>query len=145
MAKSVARKTRVVAVRKNARKTRTQIWSGLVKFNRKTAGPFNYSQTVLAARSETGRLLGGLVMQSWWKESFVELLWLSERARGRGLGRELVVEAELRARRRGSKLLHLNTYSFQAPRFYEKLGFRCIGKISGSPKGESRYYYAKRL
>ena len=139
------RKVRIVAERKHSRKIRTRIWRGLAGFNRKAAGPFHYSGTVLTARSETGTILGGLVMQSWWKESFVEVLWLSERARGQGLGRELVAQAELRARRRGSKLLHLNTYSFQAPRFYEKLGFHCIGKMSGSPKGESRFYYVKRL
>jgi len=73
------------------------------------------------------------------------LLWLSERVRRQGFGSELIAEAERRARRRGSKLLHLSTYSFQAPRFYEKHGFRCCGKMSGSPKGASRYYYMKRL
>jgi GNAT superfamily N-acetyltransferase len=137
--------SRVVAERKNAGKIAARIWRGLIGFNRKTAGPLHYSRTVLTARSETGRILGGLILQSWWKESFVELLWLSERARGQGLGSALIAEAERRARRRGSKLLHLSTYSFQAPRFYEKLGFRCVGKMSGSPKGASRYYYMKRL
>jgi hypothetical protein len=39
----------------------------------------------------------------------------------------------------------VNTYSFQAPRFYEKQGYRRFGRISGSPKGESRYFYVKRL
>ena len=69
----------------------------------------------------------------------------SERARRGGLGSELIAEAERRARRRGSQLLHLSTYSFQAPEFYEKLSFRRVGKMSGSPKGASRYYYLKRL
>ena len=41
--------------------------------------------------------------------------------------------------------MHLNTYSFQAAPFYEKQGFRRLGKFSGSPKGESRYFYVKRL
>ena len=145
MARTAARKARVVAERKNAGKVAKQIWRGLIRFNLETAGPFRYSRTVLTARSETGRIVGGLVMQSWWKESFVEVLWLAARARRHGAGTELIAEAERRARRRGSKLMHLSTYSFQAPRFYEKLGFRSIGKMSGSPKGESRYYYVKRL
>ena len=138
-------KARVVAERRNARKVVAQLWRGLARFNQKTAGKYRYSRDVLTARSETGRTVGGLILQSWWKESYVELLWLSDRARRQGRGRELIAEAERRARRRGSKLLHLNTYSFQAPRFYEKLGFRCFGRMSGSPKGESRYFYAKRL
>lgn len=145
MAKSGTYKARVVAERKNAGKIGARIWRGLIGFNRKTAGPFHYSRAVLTARSERGTILGGLIMQSWWKETFVEVLWLSRRARGHGLGSELIAEAERRARRRGSKLLHLSTYSFQAPRFYEKLGFRRCGKMSGSPNGESRFYYLKRL
>jgi len=39
----------------------------------------------------------------------------------------------------------LNTYSFQAPGFYEKLGFKRVGGMSGSPPGESRHFYVKRL
>jgi GNAT superfamily N-acetyltransferase len=135
----------VVAERRNARKVVAQLWRGLARFNQKTAGKYHYSRDVLAARSETGRIVGGLILQSWWKESYIELLWLSDRARRQGVGSELIAEAERRARRRGSRLLHLNTYSFQAPRFYEKLGFRCFGRMSGSPKGESRYFYVKRL
>jgi len=84
-------------------------------------------------------------MQSYWRETYVELLWLSARARGFGTGAKLVAEAERRARRRGSRLIHLNTYSFQAPGFYEALGYRRFGAVSGSPRGERRYYYAKRL
>ena len=144
-AKAKARKPRVAAERKHARKVAARLWSGLLSFNRKTAGPFRYTRTVLTARSEAGKILGGLILQSYWNESYVELLWLSTRARKHGIGRELMAEAERRARNRGSRLLHLNTYSFQAPGFYEKLGFRRFGKMSGSPKGASRYFYVKGL
>jgi len=122
-----------------------KLWNGLLRFNRKTAGPFRYSRVVLTVRSRKGQVLGGLILQSYWKESYVELLWLSERARGQGYGRLLVQEAERRARRRGSRLMHLNTYSFQAPGFYEKLGFRRFGGMRGSPAGESRHFYVKVL
>ena len=144
-AKPTKRKASIVAERSNARDASRLLWRGLARFNQKTAGKYHYRRTVLTARSDSGRIVGGLILQSWWKESYIELLWLSERERRRGVGSELVAEAERRARRRGSKLLHLNTYSFQAPRFYEKLGFRCCGRMSGSPKGESRYFYVKVL
>jgi GNAT superfamily N-acetyltransferase len=142
---SGARKGRVIAERKDARAVARQLWRGLLRFNRQTAGPFNYSRLVLSVRSASGRVLGGLILQSYWKESYVELLWLADRARGHGYGRELIQEAERRARRRGSRLIHLNTYSFQAPGFYEKLGYRRCGAMSGSPKGARRYFYVKHL
>lgn len=100
---------------------------------------------VLCARDQKGKLLGGLIMQSYWRETYIELLWLSERARGAGTGAKLIAEAERRARRYGSRLIHLNTYSFQAPGFYERQGYRRFGALSGSPRGRRRYFYMKQL
>jgi len=138
-------KERIVAERADARAVSRKLWDGLIRYNRKKAGPLRYARTVLAIRDGAGRVLGGLILQSYWKESYVELLWLSERARRLGTGRRLMQEAERRARRRGSLLMHLNTYSFQAPGFYEKLGFKRFGGMQGSPAGESRHFYVKRL
>lgn len=116
-----------------------------MNFNRQHAGPLNYERVVLSARDGKGRLLGGLILQSYWRESYIEVFWLAARARRKGCGSRLIEEAERRARRRGSRLIHVNTYSFQAPRFYEKKGYRRFGGISGSPRGASRYFYVKRL
>src|SRR5262245_11049667 len=122
-----------------------RLWKGLVNFNREQVGPLRYKRDVISARDGKGRLLGGVILQSYWLETYVELLWLSERARKQGLGRELIEEAERRAHRRGSRIMHLSTYSFQAPGFYQKLGFRRVGAIAGSPKSATRYFYVKRL
>lgn len=106
--------TRIVVERSNPAKASRELWKGLVKFNRQQAGPLKYSRTVLSVRDGKGRLLGGLILQSYWRESYIELLWLSARARRAGFGRRLIEEAERRARRRGSRLIHLKTYSFRA-------------------------------
>jgi len=136
---------RIIAERAGASAASRRLWDGLIRFNRKMTGPLRYTRVVLTVRSASGSVLGGLILQSYWKESYVELLWLSERARRLGAGRRLMQEAERRARRRGSLLMHLNTYSFQAPGFYEKLGFKRFGGMQGSPAGESRHFYVKRL
>jgi GNAT superfamily N-acetyltransferase len=136
---------RVLAERTNASAVSRELWKGLVRFNRQQAGPLRYRRTVLSVRDDKGRLLGGLILQSYWKESYVELLWLSTRARRAGYGSKLILEAERRARRRGSRLIHLNTYSFQAPGFYEKQGYQRFGGMAGSPQGASRHFYVKRL
>jgi GNAT superfamily N-acetyltransferase len=136
---------RIGVERSNRTAASRKLWRGLVRFNRERAGAFKYSRTIVSARDRKGRLLGGLILQSYWRESYIELLWLSARARGKGIGSKLLEEAEQRARRRGSRLIHLNTYSFQAPGFYEKQGYRRFGRISGSPRGESRHFYVKRL
>jgi len=136
---------RVAVERSNSAAVSRELWRGLVRFNREQAGPLKYSRSVISVRGRKGRVLGGLILQSYWQESYIEMLWLSASARGKGLGSRLLKEAERHARRRGSRLIHLNTYSFQAPGFYEKLGYRRFGGISGSPQGKSRHFYVKRL
>ena len=135
----------VVERQSRAQAVSRELWKGLVRFNRAHAGPLRYTRIVLSARDSKGRLLGGLILQSYWRESYIELLWLSARARGAGIGSGLIREAERRARRRGSRLIHLNTFSFQAPGFYRKQGYRRFGAMTGSPKGHSRHFYVKQL
>src|SRR5258706_625339 len=74
-------KLRVVAEKKRAREGSSELWRGLVGYNAKSAGPLKYTRLVLAARDESGRVVGGVILQSYWKETYVELLWLSDRAR----------------------------------------------------------------
>lgn len=136
---------RIVAERSNSVALSKELWNGLLRFNREQGGPFRYRRTVLTARDAKKKLLGGLILESYWRESYVELLWLSAKSRGSGLGSRLIKEAERRAKRRGSYLIHLNTFSFQAPGFYEKQGYQRFGGMSGSPRGESRHYYVKHL
>jgi GNAT superfamily N-acetyltransferase len=136
---------RIVLERSRSAAVSDALWDGLIRFNRKRAGLLRYTRKVLSVRDGKGKLLGGLILESYWRESYVELLWLSQRARGSGLGSKLLKEAERVAQRRGSVLIHLNTFSFQAPRFYAKQGYRRFGAMSGSPKGQRRYFYVKRL
>lgn len=137
--------TRIAVERSGASEVSKALWKGLIAYNRQQAGRLRYTRKVLSARDAKGRLLGGLILQSYWRESYIELLWLSAKARRGGTGSRLIAEAERIARKRGSLLIHLNTYSFQAPGFYEKQGYRRIGGMAGSPRGHSRHFYVKQL
>ena len=83
MQKSRPRKAvcKVVVERTNSAATSRKLWKGLVRFNREQAGPLRYSRTVLSVRDEKGRLLGGLITQSWWKKPILSCFGsLPERA-----------------------------------------------------------------
>lgn len=136
---------RVVAEKANAARIVRFVRVGLNKYNRTTAGPFGYSRAVLSAREGSRSIVGGLVCELFWNVMYVELLWIAKTARGRGHGRRLMREAERKARRHGSRLIYLSTYSFQAPGFYEKLGYRRFGEIKDFPPDESRIFYVKHL
>lgn len=135
----------MVRERRRAAAVARRALNGLIAHNRAYAGPHRYRKLVLSAR-EGRRIVGGLVGDCAWNYVYVHLLWVDEAARGRDYGSALMREAERVARERGAAIVWLNTFSFQAPRFYEKLGYRRFAALKGTPaKGATRFFYAKRL
>ena len=65
--------------------------------------------------------------------------------RGSGLGRRLMAMAEKAARGEGCVGIWLDTFEFQAPGFYEKLGFTPFGELPDHPRGGRRLFLHKRL
>jgi predicted N-acetyltransferase YhbS len=135
----------IVEEKRNARAVERRIRSGLIAYNASKVGAPRYRPLVLSARDANGRLIGGLAGQLYWNVLYIELLWLEEGERTRGLGSRLMQEAEKRARRAGKELIYLNSYTFQAPGFYRKLGFRSVGRVRDYPRGESRIFLIKEL
>lgn len=91
------------------------------------------------------RFLGGVTTRTVQEWMYVSLLAVSPEARGTGLGAQLIATAEAAARERGLVGVWLDTFSFQAPGFYEKLGYSRFGALPDSPVGEERIFFAKRL
>lgn len=136
---------RVVREKRNAAAVEKLTRDGLIAHNRPFAGPARYKRLVLSAR-EDRRVVGGLVGDCLWNFVYVHLLWVDESARGRDHGTKLMREAERVAREHGAAMVWLNTFSFQAPKFYEKLGYRRFAALKGTPaKGTTRFFYVKQL
>jgi ribosomal protein S18 acetylase RimI-like enzyme len=89
--------------------------------------------------------LAGLVGETFFGWMFVSLLWVSERHRGNGWGSSLMRTAEAEARERGVRHVYLDSFSFQAPAFYEKLGYREFGRLKDFPAGYDRVWMTKAL
>ena len=136
---------RIVRETRNARAVARRVRSGLIAYNVAKVGAPDYRRLVLSARDAAGRIIGGLTGELYWNALYIELLWLKESARGSGVGRRLMRRAEAIARRAGKELVYLNSYSFQAPGFYRKLGFRSFGRILNYPRGENRIFFVKNL
>ena len=90
-----------------------------------------------------GQLLGGLAAQTYWEWLYVDDLWLQDRLRGKGLGREMMRQVENLARQRGIQKAFLKTFDFQARGFYEKLGYRVVGQLDDYPPGQIFYWMRK--
>ena len=82
---------------------------------------------------------------TWGGYAHVEVLWVSEPLRGKGVGRRLLEAAEAEARSRGCTSIVLSSHEFQAPRFYAKLGYRPVGTTEDTPVGYRGFHFQKRL
>jgi cation transport ATPase len=49
------------------------------------------------------------------------------------------------AAERGCRHAHLDTFSYQARPFYERLGYRLFGELENYPPGHSRFFLRKQL
>lgn len=67
-----------------------------------------------------------------------------DRLRGQDVGTRMMAEAESEARRRRCRAIVLYTISFQAPGFYEKLGYRVFGLGGLRPAGDEPYLHGER-
>ncbi|KKB78885.1 hypothetical protein VW35_10415 [Devosia soli] len=128
--------------------TRAAILDGLLAYNAaKTEGRFGAPRTIALALKdpETGASVGGLTARVSYSRMFVELLFIPEHLRGKGLGEKLMAEAEKVAKDLGCIGIWLDTFSFQAPGFYKKIGYQEFGAISDYPPGFSRHFFHKPL
>jgi GNAT superfamily N-acetyltransferase len=96
-------------------------------------------------RDERGEVLGGLLGNIWAGWLHVGTLGVAAPIRRRGFGRELMQHAEAYAIARGCTNAFLDTFSFQARPFYEKLGYRVFGTLENHPAGHEHYFMAKQL
>ena len=70
---------------------------------------------------------------------------MQERYRRQGLGTLLLRSAEAEAIARGCVQVVLATHSFQAPKFYERMGYQQKYAIEGRPQGHANIIYVKAL
>jgi ribosomal protein S18 acetylase RimI-like enzyme len=81
-------------------------------------------------RDDDENIVGGLTAKTYWEYLEIPFLWVDEGQRRSGVGAQLMANAEGEARMRGCKHAFLDTLSFQALGFYQKLGYQEFGRLS---------------
>lgn len=121
------------------------ILEALIRYNDAAVGPSGYEPVAILIRDDRDETLGGL----WGKVSydwlFVELLFVPELLRGQKLGTQLMNAAEQLARERKCEGIWLDTYEFQAPAFYQSLGYKVFGQLADYPRNSGRFFLRKML
>ena len=133
-----------IKIEKQQGQTKRAVIKGLVAYNTQKAGKMGYAPVTISLR-EKGKIVGGIVGEIFFGWMFVHLFWIDDKFRGKGFGTRLLDAAEKEARKRGVKNVYLDTFSFQAPGFYKKLGYREFGRLKAFPVGHHRSWMTKAL
>ena len=117
----------------------------LRQFNDENVGEDGHLSLNLIEYDKDGNVIAGILGGTYWGWMYVDILWVHENHRKKGIGSKLLMEAEEEAIRRGCHHVHLDTMSWQAPDFYKKHGYEVIGILPHIPKGNYKYLLQKKL
>ncbi|MEU3601141.1 GNAT family N-acetyltransferase [Streptomyces sp. NPDC006798] len=120
---------------------------GLDEVNFPATGTTAADQTSLSVKivGDDGELIGGLTGWTWGGLFGIEMLWIRAASRRDGWGGRLLLAAEEEARARGCDRACVSSFTFQAPGFYQRHGYRETGRTLGFPGGAEDVHMFKRL
>jgi GNAT superfamily N-acetyltransferase len=105
----------------------------------------DWSPRWIIGRDKDGVVQAGVRFVLAFEWLFVNWLWVADAYRQHGVGSKLMSDAEAAARAQGCRAAYLDTFTFQAPKFYEQLGYREFGRLNDFPPGHSRIWFSKAL
>jgi len=97
----------------------------------------------ICARGTRGEMIGGIYGDAFLGCMEIDRVWIAEQHRRGGLGTRLLAMMEDEAAKIGCTILYLSTLSFQAPLFYEKVGFERFGTLKLDDRGTEKILYSK--
>ena len=121
------------------------IRDALNQFNSEKVGEDSHTPLNIVEHDEIGNTIGGILGGTYWGWMYIDVLWVHENHRHKGIGSKLLREAEKEAISRGCHHVHLDTMSWQAPEFYRKQGYEVIGTLPNIPSGNQKYLLIKAL
>ena len=121
------------------------IREALNQFNNESVGEDGHAPLNIVEYDEMGNVIGGILGGTYWGWMYVDILWVHEKHRRKGIGSKLLCEAEKEAVSRGCHHVQLDTMSWQAPEFYKRFGYEVIGILPDIPNGNQKYLLMKAL
>jgi len=118
---------------------------GLHSYNQRAADFASIRRFACYAKSSEGNLVGGALARWWGTACELQQIWVDEALRRRGIGALLMQGVEILAIECECRLLYLDTFTFQAPQFYYRLGYETACRLDGFPDGVSKFILRKAL
>ena len=96
--------------------------------------------------NEQDQLIGGLdACITSFNILYVSTLFVDEKYRRKGYGRQMIEEMERRAKKMGVNTIRLDTFDWQGKDFYLALGYEIVGHYENKEDGYSEYFFLKRI
>ena len=114
-------------------------------YNERFTGATVRKDLTITYKDPKGEIAAGLCGYTNWGWLYVRLLWVSELHQRKGLGRKLMEAAELEAKKRLCPKVWVDTFSPEARKFYESLGYRVFGELENFPGEHTRTFLKKIL
>jgi N-acetylglutamate synthase-like GNAT family acetyltransferase len=92
------------------------------------------------------QVAGGVSGWTWGDAGGIAMVWVRPEDRASGTGSRLLEAFESEARSRGCTHVFVTSFTFQAPGFYERHGYREISRWDGVPSPEhADVHFRKQL
>jgi ribosomal protein S18 acetylase RimI-like enzyme len=117
----------------------------LYEYNSNVTGRRDGKGLGFLIRNEAGKMIGVAAGYTWAGTSELKQMWVDEAYRGRGHARALLDAFVAEAERRGVRRIWVASYDFQAPRMYEKAGFKRMAEFEGWPDGHVNVVLCRTL
>lgn len=121
------------------------IFQGLLEYNLARIEDKSPKDLGAYLYDKDGNKIAGLIGNTHGNWLSIKFLWVSEELRGQNIGSNILNQAEKVAKERGCKYSFLDTFSFQAPEFYKKHGYKEVFALENYPVTSKRYYFTKTL
>ncbi|WP_371186142.1 GNAT family N-acetyltransferase [Thalassotalea maritima] len=119
--------------------------NGLNEYNHQFTGPLYRKKISSFVKDENNQTVGGILGEIKWGWLYIEGLWVSDCARSKGLGSELLDKLESFAISNGITNFRLETTSFQVLDFYKKQGYVQFGQLPDMPPTFTSYFLKKQI
>ena len=100
----------------------------------------------LSELKQDGNLVAGLdACMTAFKILYVSTVFVDEKYRRHGYGRELIIEMEKRAKQLGANTIRLDTFGYQGKEFYLALDYEQVGFYQNEQDNYEEFFFLKRI
>jgi GNAT superfamily N-acetyltransferase len=128
-----------------AQETRSTIQKGLFDANVMATRDGHFDAVCVTARDTESAVIGGVLGEAYWGWINFTSVWVHSEHRRKGVASKMLEQAEVEAARLGYTQAYLDTFSFQCPDLYLRLGYEVFGQLDNFPADGKRLFMRKKL